>query len=167
MNDTNAEFEFPDELIQALACGSCLPFVGAGIPRNVKNRSGIPLFPDWHGLIKEMALAARKEGKSKLASEIERAAEGTPDDFMKISQDAKDELGPGPWVNLLEQLFTVDRARVDPDSLAIPKAIWAISQEVVVTTNYDHVLEWSGQNVRSFDSASPSELEALPPRAAA
>jgi len=39
-----------------------------------------------------------------LASEIERAAEGTADDFIKISQDAKEELGPVPWVNLLERL---------------------------------------------------------------
>jgi hypothetical protein len=105
-----------------------------------------------------MALTARKEGKNELSDKIERAVDGSPDDFLNISQVAKEELGPIPWANLLEQLFNVDQLRVDPKSLAISKAIWGIGDHVVVTTNYDHVLEWSGRDVRSFDSASPSEL---------
>jgi hypothetical protein len=41
--------EFLDELIDALARGSCLPFVGAGISRNVTDKMGKALFPDWRG----------------------------------------------------------------------------------------------------------------------
>jgi hypothetical protein len=77
-----------------------------------------------------MAQAARKQGKDELADEIERAAEGNPDDFLDIAQKTKDKLGPIPWVNLLEQLLSVDRSRVDPNSIAISKAIWGIRRLV-------------------------------------
>ncbi len=64
--------------------------------------------------------------------------------FLDAAREASAAFS-GAWAPFLKEQIEIDRDAIDPDTLALPKALWSISP-IVVTTNYDRVLRIAHEN---------------------
>lgn len=68
------------------------------------------------------------------------------------------------WHEFLKKHLNPNFDLLDIHSLALPQAIWALGSRLIVTTNYDKVLQWSCPNIhdyRGLDIEPKAELAAL------
>jgi hypothetical protein len=78
----------------------------------------------------------------------------TPPDFFEAAKHATDEnhgVKPAEWSQFLHHQFAVSQDIVADESLAQARCLWQLGSSVIITTNYDRVLEW----------ASPEKAETL------
>lgn len=65
------------------------------------------------------------------------------------------------WFDQLKKAFDKKKSEAAPDSLALPKAIWGLNSNLIITTNFDKVLEWScpdKDDLVSWDIESKKEF---------
>ena len=147
-------FNIPNSLIEALKAGEVIPFIGAGVSLSVKknNAQNIKthesLFPSWKQFLFNAAakldterIAVNDEGKSKKAIVMRSLLDDDPVDYLDIAQRAFTSLGENYWYELLIENFDIDVDSADQESLELPKLIWQLSNNLVVTTNVDLVLQ--------------------------
>lgn len=127
-----------------------MPFAGAGVSLSVKDG----LFPAWSKLLADAADRVRREGKEKEAKVIE-ALTGV-EDYLEAADRARAALA-GAWVAFLKERF--DPLRPTNADLALPNALWNLGSKLIITTNYDRVLEWARPNVRRL---LPSDKASFP-----
>ena len=152
----------PLTLSEAVREGRCIPFVGAGVSMSVMRRDRKePLFPSWFGLLQSCASRLEDDGKSTDATLIRALIDpGATPDYMYAAKRARIALGP-VWYRLLADHFDPPAENADPNSMALPEAIWKINRKLVVTTNYDRVLHWacpSPKDLQSWEIESPSGM---------
>jgi hypothetical protein len=125
-----------------------VPFVGAGVSIAVRRRGGNSAFPSWHRLLTHAAERLHAEDRSDIAASIEAMLDGASVDYFEVAKEAKSGLG-SIWPRFLTEMFTVSKDDIDDASLALPRAVWALGSPLVITTNYDRVLDWACP--RSYD----------------
>lgn len=64
-------------------------------------------------------------------------------DFRRTAERARDALGMPNWVAFLRRHFDLAHAAIDDASLELPRALWRVASNVIITTNYDLALRWS------------------------
>ncbi len=151
--------KFPRSLLLALREGRVLPFVGAGVSRSVRDRMGSPRFPTWtelldravHRLMEEHKLEAAQAVGGKLGAEVP--------DLIGAAELAREALWGRRWRDFLLEQFNPEIGDIDRRTLALAEAIWSLECPLVVTTNYDRVLEWA--------SPRPADCESWPTHAPA
>jgi tetratricopeptide (TPR) repeat protein len=131
----------PQSLEDRLRSGDVIPFVGAGVSRAVLGRDGSPLFPGWGELLLHAAEQLEKEGKVPESQVVRGLLKIQKPDYLDAARRARDGLGP-LWTQLLQQEIDRRFEDADPESLALARAIWQLGS-LVVTTNYDKVLQWA------------------------
>ncbi|MEA2599392.1 MAG: hypothetical protein QOF89_384 [Acidobacteriota bacterium] len=132
----------PQSLEHRLRKGEVLPFVGAGISRAVLKPDGQPLFPGWRDLLLHAADLLDKEGKGP-ESQVVRGLLGIGQpDYLDAARRARDGLGP-LWPEFLREEIDRRFEDADPESLALARAVWDLGNPLIVTTNYDKVLQWA------------------------
>lgn len=145
-----------DHLIERVASGQFVLVVGAGVSRSCTNSKGSAP-PSWPDLLDKLmkALCSQRErvkaseaiahGDYLLAAELIRSAvraKGREHDYLKLIADATDG-------------GTKAEDQFQPSDLH--NTIMRLNPEIIVTTNYDRILERasnSGYNIHSFDSAN-------------
>ncbi|MDI1479493.1 SIR2 family protein [Polyangium sp. y55x31] len=132
----------PKTLEDALRDEFVVPFVGAGVSMNVKDRAGNPLYPSWGKLLAEAAGRLRADGKSHEASIVEGLLSKRNPDYYESARYAREGMGPG-WYGYLREALDPQKDRIDPASLALARAIWKLPSRLIVTTNYDQVLRFA------------------------
>lgn len=132
----------PRALRERLQAGRVIPFVGAGVSMAVRRQDGGALFPSWCQLLLCGADRLDDEGKPRDATLVRMLVEVDDADYLDAARRLRKELGP-EWVDLLKEQIDVDRSGVDEDSLTLARAVWTLGSRLVVTTNYDRVLEWA------------------------
>jgi hypothetical protein len=133
----------PAHLQTRLAQRHVIPFAGAGVARAVVHHSTHePLFPGWHELLLRSAAALMDAGLPKPANTIKALLDEDIPDYQDIARRAAESLRDR-WYGFLHSHF--DRAHSDaaPESLALARSIWALDSPLIVTTNYDRVLQWA------------------------
>jgi tetratricopeptide (TPR) repeat protein len=133
----------PATLRERLLARRVVPFVGAGVSMAVRHVStGRPLFSGWKELLRHAAELLKEEGKEKEAHLVHALLETDPADFLYAARRARDGLGP-VWFNLLKKEFDHPRDHADESTLALARTVWKLGSDLVITTNYDRVLEWT------------------------
>jgi SIR2-like domain len=150
--------KIPESLRKALQAGNVIPFVGAGISRSIhelnKNTSNYSpfLFPSWKEFLLSSATKLRGEAKDSSAKDVEILLQLSSPDFLKSAQTAYDSLGVRLWNELLTENFANKEALANPTTLELPKLMWKLGSNLVITTNVDDVLEWNSVNAERIQT---------------
>ncbi len=129
----------PKALLDALKTGRVVPFVGAGVSLAVKGADGKALFPGW-GQLFELA-AKRLESAGKAHDAVIVRAFLNKKEFLKAADAAREGLG-GQWNDFLMKTFD-PHAEPPAAGLELARAVWRLGSKLVITTNYDRVLQWA------------------------
>ncbi len=127
---------------------------------SVRRHDGSPAFPGWGGLLEHAAVRLVEEHSLAASDVRQKLAAG---DLLTAASIARDALGP-LWTDFLRTEFEVPRTTVLEHSLQLPKLLWALRSDLVVTTNYDRVLEWacpSHANLQRWGIQAPAGLVAV------
>ncbi|HEY0135310.1 MAG TPA: protein kinase, partial [Nannocystis sp.] len=136
-----------------------LPFVGAGVSRSVCDRAGSPRFPTWTELLERAVHRLIEEHKDEAAQAVRvQLAAATPD-LIAAAETAREALWGRRWRDFLLEQFNPEIGDIDRRTLALAEAIWSLECPLIVTTNYDRVLEWA--------SPRPADCESWPTHAPA
>ena len=153
----------PRSLNECLRSGKLIPFVGAGVSKSIARKGGGQLFPDWKGLLELAATALEAEHKHSDADLVRAYLNIAQPKYLEAAQHARDALG-SIWHEFLKKHLNPNFDLLDESSLALPQAIWALGSQLIVTTNYDRVLQWgcpNTQDYRGLDIEPKVELAAL------
>ena len=156
----------PSTLAAALRNGRAIPFVGAGVSMAVEQeQNGVRgrLFPSWRELLVAAANRLDAERRMDYAQLVRALLAMSPPRFLQAAQEAQAGLGPN-WYRFLQQLLDPPRSRALPTSLELARAVWRLGSKLVITTNYDRVLEWAVADplsVRHWSIGEPDELVAF------
>jgi TolB-like protein/Tfp pilus assembly protein PilF len=148
--------KIPESLKVALKKGKVIPFVGSGISRAVERKKfdGVAsinsLFPSWRDYIEILATALDDRDKSAAASYVRDCLNANPPDYLGAMQVAFDKLGETDWDRLIDRHFDFEVNDADDQSLELARLIWRISENLIITTNIDRVLQWTCPNPKEF-----------------
>jgi ubiquinone/menaquinone biosynthesis C-methylase UbiE len=164
------EARIPDTLIKALADKRLVPFVGSGVSRSILKNDGEIAFPTWAGLLHQGALALERDQKPELAKVVEASialldkpnisATSPIQLFDMISKN----LSGQSWAKFLKQQLDPEFDEIDSSSLVLPKTLWKLANNLIITTNFDKVLQWSCKDpwsVRNLQLEDYSGLQQL------
>jgi tetratricopeptide (TPR) repeat protein len=133
----------PQSLKDRLQRSQVIPFVGAGASRAVlRHADGQPLFPSWRELLIRAADRLETEGRAPESQLVRSLLAVTPPDFLEAARRARDGLG-ALWPRFLEGEIGHPYKEAVPETLGLARAIWEMGNPLVVTTNYDQVLQWA------------------------
>ena len=131
----------PAQLLTALRDGEVIPFVGAGVSREVRELSGEPLFPSWPELLSRAASLVEENGGAKATAHIRRALGSTPPDYYRAAELVRRRL-KDEWYTFLRDQLDQDPDLAVGESLELARAVWSLGSSLVITTNCDRVLQW-------------------------
>lgn len=159
-----SKFQIPPELRDALKKGKVIPFAGAGVSRGVRRHDAIdePLFPSWKELLERTDEWLEKED----AKYVRACLSLKPPKFKDAARHAQMHMGRRRWVDFLKKKcqLDLDVGQLDQASLAVPRSLWHLGNEAVITTNYDRVIEWAYDGPKdavSWDVQNVAELPDL------
>ena len=155
----------PSSLTNALRNARVIPFVGAGVSMAVthKARPDVRLFPSWSELLAAAAARLEDEGRSDYAALVRALLGVNPPRYFQAAEEAKFGLGAN-WYRFLQAHLDPQRGTAALASLELARAIWRLGSKLVITTNYDHVLEWASPEpftTREWSIGAPEELVAF------
>jgi len=148
--------EIPPRLIEQLARGRVVPFVGSGVSLAVKV-DGKALFPSWGGLLADMAAELVAAGNEDDAAIVRSHCNKRR--WLKAAEAALDGLNQRGFFDVLKRRFDIPQP---PDAdWSLPDAVWRLRPPIVLTTNYDDVLAWRNPRSRRLLNDQPEELAVL------
>lgn len=138
---------FPNALLQAMREGQVIPFIGSGVPGAiVRTKSKQTLFPALKELVARAARRMTLAGKSAQAQAILALYDvDGPAEVIKAAEHARNALPTEVWTELLQEHFDPDLSKATSASLVLPQTLWGLDSTLMVTDNYDRVLEWACQ----------------------
>lgn len=163
-----AKNKLPASLIERVQKRMLIPFVGAGVSRAVLHqRTRKPLFPSWSELLQRAATRVRGENKADVATLIRNLIRnGKSEDFLDAARRAREALLGSLWSDFLAAEIDRDESDAAPDSLALAQTLWTLGSKLIVTTNYDQVLQWAyykqtGRRAQVANISAPVQLPAI------
>lgn len=148
----------PKTLKDAFANKTLIPLVGAGVSMSLRNKSDKKLFPSWSELLEHAGERLVNESKENHANIIKSAL--AENDYQTAADWARKGLTGGLWNQFFKDVFDINRSDIDEASLALPKAIWNLSERVV-TLNYDKTLSFAchqPDDVKELDNTRKDAL---------
>jgi hypothetical protein len=132
--------QLPPILIRRAEEHLLIPVVGAGVSMSLKTESGSRVFPSWYELLELAAIALTEDGKQDQGIAVGALLRiGS----FKQAADIAEEAMKGPlWNDFLRRLFDVDPDKITADSMALPRALWSVTNRLI-TLNFDKVLRYS------------------------
>ena len=115
-----------------------------GVSKNVCSRdSSAQVFPDWIELLTRAATLVKSDGTQGTDRLVQALLEQDPPELLEAARRAQAAVARPIWSSFLYEQFAVDQTTVADDSLTLPRLIWHLGSNLVITTNYDNVLQWS------------------------
>ncbi|HST61571.1 MAG TPA: SIR2 family protein, partial [Longimicrobium sp.] len=125
----------------------------------VRDREGGgSLFPGWKELLSGAADRLAREEKHPESELVHAHLKVDPPLLFEAARHAKRALGPS-WFHFLTDRFDPPRSRAQPESLTLARAVWTLGSNLIVTTNYDRVLQWAApetDDLRIWDIQAPA-----------
>ena len=139
-----------DKLKDLIAQGKVIPFVGAGVSMDIKDKEGNSLFPSWTGLLESFIPMIKKKSTQNV---IKALLEDKPVDYLHIADRIKENLTPNDFNRHLKEYLKIDYNSIDKDSYALPKSIWELGSKLIITTNYDNIMHKASEdeNIEYWD----------------
>ncbi|MFN5287547.1 MAG: hypothetical protein ACK5KS_22210, partial [Planctomyces sp.] len=131
---------FDKDLLLAIAQRKLVPFVGAGASLGVNQAGAKQQFPSWQQLLKRLVEVLQPKD-AKGADRVQATIEDG--DLLDAADIALRKLGKADFADTVVQAVSVPKDACD---LRLTKAIWGLKPRLVVTTNYDRVLQWGDQD---------------------
>lgn len=157
--------KIPETLGQRLREGKVIPFVGAGVSMSVRERgTGNSLFPSWREMLEKAASRLEAEGGDVHAALVRNFLSLKAPNYLEAARYAHEGMGPSVWYDFLREQINKSPEGADPESLELAKAIWNLGSKLVITTNFDRVLEWASPEPggpAAWDIDAPAELAEL------
>ncbi|MBC7910574.1 MAG: hypothetical protein H7Y30_08745, partial [Pyrinomonadaceae bacterium] len=136
--------DIPKTLEDRLREGKVIPFVGAGVSMAVLDRqTDKRLFPGWRELLDRAAHRLEEETNGQHAAAVRALLNLPKPDYLEIARHAREGLSEPTWYEFLKDQFDCPRDRAKTESLKLAQAIWNLKSQLVITTNYDDVLQWA------------------------
>ncbi len=104
--------------------------------------SGDPAFPSWIGLLRRAARELRDEQKGAQGAYVESCLDLDEPKVLEAAQTAQDALQAG-WSDFLVRVFRLQRKELNDESLECARLLWKLGSKLVITTNFDNIIEWS------------------------
>lgn len=148
----------PESLKKAFANKTLIPLVGAGVSMSLRDKLDKKLFPSWSELLEHAGERLVKESKENHANIIKSSL--AENDYQTAADWARKGLTGGLWNQFFKDVFDINRSDIDEASLALPKAIWNLSERVV-TLNYDKTLSFAchqPDDVKELDNTRKDAL---------
>lgn len=148
-------YTVPRSLELALREHQVVPFAGAGVSMSIHRYDGRPAFPGWSGLLEHAATRLHEEHSVAEQELRQKIGHG---DLVGAGGVARDALG-SLWTAFLRTEFEIPRSLIPDDSLSLPRLLWALRPDIVLTTNYDRTLEWAcpfAENLQRWMIQAPS-----------
>lgn len=122
----------PNRLVKAAKRRNLVPLVGAGISKQAGDA-----FPNWREFLEYMKDRALDEGflKKEDSKEIEQLL--NREKFLMIAEALRDSFPADEYESILEEKFDPPWAQ----PVEIHKAIFRLRSPLILTTNYDRLLE--------------------------
>lgn len=134
--------ELPASLISALEKKTLIPFVGAGVSRNVLIRvSQKPAFANWQELLENALSIDELESNPDIVKTILDLIHQR--EYLLAASQIRKFLGERGWNDFLKNQFDKHYSEIDERSLNLAQLVWHLGSALVITTNYDHVLRWA------------------------
>ena len=135
--------DIPSDLQMKLRDRKVIPFVGAGVSCAVlAKETSEPLFPNWKELLDRAVIRLQRENRQPYADAVRGLANIGPEKYLDAAKHAREGLTGGLWFSFLKDELDIPRERVADASLDLARAVWSIGN-LVITTNYDKVLQWA------------------------
>jgi hypothetical protein len=126
--------KIPVELIDAARQRTLVPLIGAGVSRQAKHR-----FPTWGELMRlliEHALSNKPPSINKFeAKDMRRLLE--MNQFLMVAEELRSRLEDQDYLNFLIKTFLPK----DVEPAEVHKALFRLNPPLILTTNYDLLLE--------------------------
>lgn len=126
-----------EELKKLIRENKIIPFVGAGVSKAVKYKSGKDAFVNWKELLENFLNDITV--KENLAV-IKALLNVKQIDYLEVADKIEKELSKNDFNKRLKQSLTVDYNDIDEDTYELAKSIWGLNSKLIITTNYDKVL---------------------------
>jgi tetratricopeptide (TPR) repeat protein len=142
---------FPITLEERLRARKIIPFVGAGVSKEIVDQeTNKHLFPGWKELLTQSAERLDQEKKGPYANIVRSCLELDPPDYLEAARRAREGLG-SVWFDFLNDQLNPKRERVKEESLKLAQSVWGLGSRLIITTNYDRVLQWAYLQQGNFD----------------
>lgn len=131
----------------------------------VRHRDGHRLFPSWRDLLLKGAARLAADGQQAEADLVRALLNIDETDYLQAAERLRNGLGPD-WTRFLKEQIDLPPEEVEDASLALARAVWALGSRLIVTTNYDRVLDWACpsrwmRDLDSWDIEAPAEQAEL------
>jgi len=132
------------ELQKLLLANKVIPFVGAGVSMAVTNKNGQKIFPSWHKLLISFAEKLKYLDKEDEANGINALLKIQKPDYLYIADFIKKSFPTiSHYEDHLADTFDIPFDKIKPSSLDLARSIWDLKQNLIITTNYDKVMQWA------------------------
>ena len=126
-----------EELKRLISENKVIPFVGAGVSKEIKYKTGENAFVNWKELLIKLNEKVSNQNKKNGISSF---LKDDNIDYLDIADMIEKELTPNEFNKKLKEIFDIDFNEVDNSTLELAKTIWELNCKLIITTNYDKVL---------------------------
>ncbi len=126
-----------EELKRLISENKVIPFVGAGVSKDVKYKNGEKVFVNWKELLIKLNEKVSNENKKNGISSF---LKDDDIDYLQIADMIEKELSTTEFNKTLKEIFDIDFNEIDNSTLELAKTIWELNCKLIITTNYDKVL---------------------------
>ncbi|MBY0541540.1 MAG: SIR2 family protein [Campylobacterales bacterium] len=126
-----------EELKRLISENKVIPFVGAGVSKDVKDKDNKTIFLTWKELLENFVEIMPTEKKKNV---IRALLDDEPVNYLEVADKIEDALDKSKFNDTLKNSFNVDYNNIDTETLALAQSIWNLDSKLVITTNYDKVL---------------------------
>ncbi|MCT7548319.1 tetratricopeptide repeat protein [Aliarcobacter butzleri] len=126
-----------EELKKLISENKVIPFVGAGVSKDIKYKSGEKAFVNWKELLIKLNEIVLEEPTKNY---IKHCIDTKKIDYLQIADMIEKELTRTEFNKILKDIFDINFNEINASTLELAKTIWELNCKLIITTNYDKVL---------------------------
>lgn len=130
-----------ESLKKDILSGKIIPFAGAGVSQSVKIKGkDISPFKSWKDLLRDLSTVVIEEkNKNHINSYFD--LDDKDIDFLELADKIEKFSNQNDYSKKLQEAITTNYDNIDENSYTLARTIWNLNSNLIITTNYDSVLE--------------------------
>ena len=117
-----------------------IPFVGAGVSKEVKFKNGDNAFINWKELLERFVSQIENKKSKAIIEAMLIEDDDDPIDYLEVANKIESTLLKNDFNNVLNNVFSIDYNDINETTYNLAKEIWNLNSNLIITTNYDNVL---------------------------
>ena len=130
-----------ESLRKDILSGKIIPFIGAGVSQSVKIKGkDISPFKSWKDLLRDLStLVIEEKNRNHINSYFD--LDDKDIDFLELADKIEKFSNQNDYSKKLQEAITTNYDNIDENSYTLARTIWNLNSNLIITTNYDSVLE--------------------------